>query len=143
MNTIGYRPYNVTDVVDVRDLQLTDVGRLSELLNGLEQRISVLEQEVEAYKKRDQRMWRHEVESAAPVFLPPALYALIFCYAPFDETKVEPLPSRLNDVVLERSLDADDVQTVMNQANCCRTDAVRALGKYHNIVDAILSFNSF
>lgn len=38
----------------------------------------------------------------------------------------------------ETGLDQDEITTVMNQANCSRTKAVKALRKHNNIVDAIL-----
>jgi len=38
----------------------------------------------------------------------------------------------------ESGLDADEIQTVMSQANCSRSRAVKALKKHANIVDAIL-----
>jgi len=38
----------------------------------------------------------------------------------------------------ETGLDADEITTVMVQANCSRTKAVKALRKHNNIVDAIL-----
>ena len=38
----------------------------------------------------------------------------------------------------ESGLDPDEITTVMNQANCSRAKAVKALKKHKNIVDAIL-----
>jgi len=38
----------------------------------------------------------------------------------------------------ESGLDADEISTVMIQANCSRSKAVKALRKHNNIVDAIL-----
>jgi NACalpha-BTF3-like transcription factor len=49
---------------------------------------------------------------------------------PYDEIEIEPY-----DV---SGLDPDEINTVMNQANCTYKQAVKALKKYGNIVDAIL-----
>jgi len=38
----------------------------------------------------------------------------------------------------ESGLDADEINTIMSQANCSRAKAVKALRKHKNIVDAIL-----
>jgi len=38
----------------------------------------------------------------------------------------------------ETGLDQDEIQTIINQANCSRAKAVKALRKNNNIVDAIL-----
>ena len=38
-------------------------------------------------------------------------------------------------------MDPDEIQTVMNQANCSYSKAVKALKKYKNIVDAILALS--
>jgi len=38
----------------------------------------------------------------------------------------------------ETGLDADEITTVMTQANCSRAKAIKALRKHNNIVDAIL-----
>jgi len=43
-----------------------------------------------------------------------------------------------NETVDETGLDADEIQTVMSQANTTRSKAVKALRKNKNIVDAIL-----
>ena len=42
------------------------------------------------------------------------------------------------DAADEGGLDPDEITTVMNQANCSRAKAVKALKKHKNIVDAIL-----
>ena len=42
------------------------------------------------------------------------------------------------EAVDESGLDPDEITTVMNQANCSRPRAVKALKKHKNIVDAIL-----
>jgi nascent polypeptide-associated complex subunit alpha len=42
------------------------------------------------------------------------------------------------DAADEAGLDPDEITTVMNQANCSRAKAVKALKKHKNIVDAIL-----
>ena len=38
----------------------------------------------------------------------------------------------------ETGLDQDEITTIMNQANCSRAKAAKALRKHSNIVDAIL-----
>jgi len=43
-----------------------------------------------------------------------------------------------SEVVDDSGLDADEIQTIMTQANCSRAKAVKALRKNKNIVDAIL-----
>jgi len=43
-----------------------------------------------------------------------------------------------DEEVDESGLEADEIQTVMSQANCSRAKAVKALRKNKNIVDAIL-----
>jgi len=41
----------------------------------------------------------------------------------------------------ETGLDKDEIQTIMSQANCSRSRAVKALKKHSNIVDAILELS--
>merc|ERR1719150_1207357 len=47
-------------------------------------------------------------------------------------------PSDDDDVDVD-GLDATEIQTVMQQANCSKSKAVKALRKHNNIVDAILA----
>lgn len=47
-------------------------------------------------------------------------------------------PAASGAAVDETGLDADEINTIMSQANCSRADAVAALRKCGNIVDAIL-----
>merc|ERR1719384_2276525 len=44
-----------------------------------------------------------------------------------------------DEVVDESGLDSTEIQTVMQQANCSKSKAVKALRKHKNIVDAILA----
>lgn len=43
-----------------------------------------------------------------------------------------------SEEVDDSGLDADEIQTVMTQANCSRAAAIKSLKKHKNIVDAIL-----
>jgi len=58
--------------------------------------------------------------------------------APKMETVEEEEPEAPSETVDESGLDADEIGTIMAQANCSRARAVKALRKHGNIVDAIL-----
>ena len=53
-------------------------------------------------------------------------------------SKEEEEEEESGDAPDESGLDPDEITTVMNQANCSRAKAVKALKKHKNIVDAIL-----
>jgi nascent polypeptide-associated complex subunit alpha len=55
-----------------------------------------------------------------------------------DKEVAEPVVEEETGDVDETGLDADEINTVMSQANCTRVKAVKALRKNKNIVDAIL-----
>jgi len=57
--------------------------------------------------------------------------------APTMETVAEE-PETTDETVDEAGLDADEISTIITQANCSRARAVKALRKHGNIVDAIL-----